>query len=205
MHVYSVEPESREKAQAAVIVASIASALALAWLIEVTGLRIPWWLDSPSVIGFYGIYWNWFDRRLWRAGWVRMLGLCAIPDLRGTWSGETVSSFDDRAGPHPVRVIIQQTWTRIIVEFHGGVSRSASNMAAFRLIAATGEIAYEYLNEPLPGAVATMHMHRGMARLAFPVDSMIPDRLDGTYYTGRDRQSHGEIRLRRTPLNVAYR
>lgn len=55
--------------------------------------------------------------------------------------------------------------------------------------------AYEYLNEPKSGAVATMHTHRGLARLSLRRDD--GDVLDGEYYTGRDRQHYGATWLRR--------
>jgi hypothetical protein len=52
---------------------------------------------------------------------------------------------------------------------------------------------YNYLNEPNPGTVETMHMHRWTARLVLTGT----DRLEGDYYTGRDRNNIGVIKLRR--------
>ena len=52
---------------------------------------------------------------------------------------------------------------------------------------------YDYLNEPNPGAEETMHMHRWTARLVLTAT----DRLEGDYYTGRDRNNIGVIELRR--------
>ena len=54
-------------------------------------------------------------------------------------------------------------------------------------------VIYDYLNEPNQDAVDTMHIHRGTGRLL-----LIDDRLEGDYYTGRDRRNTGTIRLQRT-------
>ncbi len=51
---------------------------------------------------------------------------------------------------------------------------------------------YEYVNEPNAHAVEGMHMHRGTARLVLSEDGRV---LEGEYYTGRDRKSHGTLRL----------
>jgi hypothetical protein len=52
---------------------------------------------------------------------------------------------------------------------------------------------YDYLNEPNSDAVDTMHMHRGTARLVLTET----DKLEGDYYTGRDRKNTGAMKLRR--------
>ena len=52
-------------------------------------------------------------------------------------------------------------------------------------------LSYEYRNEPKPHAAATMHPHRGMTRLGL----VSPGRLEGEYYTGRDRQNYGTLSL----------
>ena len=57
-------------------------------------------------------------------------------------------------------------------------------------------LSYEYLNEPVAAAGATMHAHRGTARLVLQGESD----LDGEYYTGRDRQQYGALRIHRIRL-----
>jgi predicted nucleotidyltransferase len=54
-------------------------------------------------------------------------------------------------------------------------------------------LSYEYENQPRPGAVKTMEIHFGTARLVF-VNGRY---LDGYYYSGRGRQEHGSIHLER--------
>ncbi len=58
-------------------------------------------------------------------------------------------------------------------------------------------LSYEYLNEPKAATSAlTMHTHRGTARLTVAVVDN-PRILDEEYYTGRDRQMYGSLRLER--------
>ncbi len=51
---------------------------------------------------------------------------------------------------------------------------------------------YEYVSEPNPGAVETLHIHYGTARV-----TLNDDNLEGEYYTGRGRLNIGTIRLHR--------
>ena len=71
----------------------------LAWLLHWTfqALRVivPWWLDAPSVMGFYGLLYSIFDKYLWRLKPMRKIGLVKVPDLNGTWKGYVSSSFND--------------------------------------------------------------------------------------------------------------
>jgi hypothetical protein len=60
-------------------------------------------------------------------------------------------------------------------------------------------LTYEYLNEPRTAAAVTMHMHRGVTRLRVEDKGRV---LDGDYFSGRDRQNYGAIRLERRPKPV---
>ena len=82
------------------------------------------------------------------------------------------------------------------VTLHTASSESRSLMAMMSKDDAGREVlTYEYRNEPRSGAVSTMHAHRGLARLSLRRED--GDILEGEYYTGRDRQHYGAIRLRR--------
>lgn len=50
----------------------------------------------------------------------------------------------------------------------------------------------EYINESDAHATEAMHMHRGTARLRLTDSGTV---LEGEYYTGRDRKSHGTLRV----------
>jgi hypothetical protein len=53
---------------------------------------------------------------------------------------------------------------------------------------------YEYSNTPRPGAASTMHAHRGTVRLG--INSSV-NKLEGEYYSGRDRANQGILTLTR--------
>ena len=45
------------------------------WFLQTVETSTPWWIDAPSVIGFYGLlYWA-SDERLWKLGILRKIGL----------------------------------------------------------------------------------------------------------------------------------
>lgn len=160
---------------------------------------VPWWVEVPSVMGFYGLFYALFDRRLWRITLLHRIGLVQLPDLNGTWEGFVKSSFDEYATQHYARVKISQRWTQISIRLDTDGSKSHSLSAAL-LTTNPNEImlSYEYLNEPkASNSAATMHTHRGTARLT--IDSVnAPGTLEGEYYTGRDRRMYGGVHLERS-------
>jgi SMODS-associating 2TM, beta-strand rich effector domain len=59
-------------------------------------------------------------------------------------------------------------------------------------------VTYEYANEPAADAVGSLHAHRGTARLVLTPNGKV---LEGDYYTGRDRKSHGVLRLEKNDVS----
>jgi len=191
MHPYATDSPERRQIPLALAVVSVVLALALSRL----PWRAPWWLDAPSVAAFYGFLYVWFDRHLWRAKWLRRIGLVSVPDLNGEWRGVILTSHDEDGRDHDVTVEIKQIWTRLCILLRADRSRSRSLVAAIHMDEPEGPaLVYEYRNEPASGAVDSMHIHYGTARLTLDTTD---DSLSGDYYTGRDRQTHGVIRLER--------
>jgi hypothetical protein len=90
---------------------------------------------------------------------------------------------------------IHQTWSNICVEFESATSRSFSRMAALNVTpGATQGLVYEYTNEPRGDAPVTMHAHPGFASHRMAPDGQT---MEVDYYTGRGRETHGTMRLRR--------
>lgn len=170
-----------------------------AWLLNRTfqelEFSLPWWIDAPSVVGFYGVFYTAFERYLWRLPILRATSLVKVPDLAGSWKGYVVSSFNAHGEKHEAAVEIRQSWTRISINLRTRNSKSHS-LTASLLTENQNAIAlsYEYLNEPRANGKATMHVHRGTARLTLSVDGQ---HLEGEYYSGRDRQNFGLLSLRR--------
>lgn len=158
-------------------------------------LSVPWWLDAPATMGFFSLFYFGFDWWAWRVPLLHTVGLVKTPRLAGKWKADIASSFGEQGNAHTAEVKITQTWTRMAVVLETERSRSASTVAGIVPDAPGGALlTYEYMNEPKSMAEPTMHMHRGVARLRLANDGRV---LDGDYYSGRDRQNHGALRLER--------
>jgi predicted pore-forming effector associated with SMODS systems len=194
MHGYSTD--SGERRVVPLLLASVA--IALGWIssriLAVTHLPVPWWLDAPSSLAFYGALYALFDAYLWRNVLVSKLGLVRIPNLAGQWHGYLVSSFDGHEKHHQLVITIFQSWTQITVFLTTGTSISRSCAAVIQVDDPEGvALIYQYQNQPLADAMKTMHMHYGTAMLRLSNGGC----LVGDYYAGRDRRTFGRIYCRK--------
>jgi hypothetical protein len=194
MHGYSTD--SGERRVVPLLLAS--AAIILAWvssrILAITELSVPWWLDAPSSLAFYGILYSLFDTYLWRNCLVSKLGLARIPNLAGRWNGYVISSFDGHAKRHHFVINIFQSWTHIAIFLTTATSMSRSCAAIIQVDDPDGvALIYQYQNQPLADAMKTMHMHYGTAVLKVTNG----DCLSGDYYAGRDRRTFGRICCRR--------
>lgn len=194
MHSYSTDSNERERVLLGLAALAIALALGLSKLLQATHLSVPWWLDAPSTMGFYGILFKCFDKSLWRWVSIRWTRLLKVPNLAGEWHGHVLSSFDDHKKPHEVTVRINQTWTQIMVLLSSATSDSHTLTASIEVNTPEGVVlTYQYENQPKPGSVKTMEIHIGTARLVL-TDGRA---LKGYYYSGRGRREYGSIHLER--------
>jgi len=194
MHGYSTDSDERRVVP--LLLATLA--ISLAWLssklLVVIHLSVPWWVDAPSLMAFYGALNSLFDRYLWRNGLVSKLGLVRIPNLAGQWHGYLVSSFDGHENRHHLVITIFQSWTHIAVFLTTATSMSRSCAAVIQVDDPEGvALIYQYQNQPLADAMKTMHMHYGTAMLRVSDDGC----LVGDYYAGRDRRTFGRIYCRK--------
>ncbi len=195
MHSYATEPSERQRVIPALVVLSVLLALGLSRLIQHYSLPVPWWLDSPSVLGFYGLLNTLFNRRVWKLA--RKLGLVGVPNLGGVWEGSLNSSHDNYQEGHLVTVEIEQTWDQMGVTLRTSHSSSRSTAASLISEGSTGAVlTYTYMNEPTVVAKDTMHTHRGTTYLTLRQEGE-DETLEGEYYTGRGRQSVGKVMLKK--------
>jgi len=199
MHPYTTDSDERKYIPFLVAVGSILAAWGLYKIFEIIKLVPPWWVDAPSVVGFYGVFYKLFDKWLWQWGVFRKIKLVRVRDLNGTWQGHAASSFDQHATRHDATIKIHQTWSKINISLETSNSKSKSVIAAI----ITGEpeatlLSYEYFNEPKANAVPRMHAHRGTARLHLHKREA-GETLEGEYYSGRDRQNYGSLQFTREP------
>lgn len=127
--------------------------------------------------------------------------LSTLKNLNGTWVG-TITTSHNGGTSVPCVVRVRQTWTRMAIELETEHSRSRTTMAAF-YEEQPGDVGlkYEYVCEPRNLATPTMQTHRGVCMLAITM-SQNGLRLGGDYFTGRGRETRGEITLTRVAKNM---
>jgi hypothetical protein len=198
MHGYSTDSDERRVVPLFLALVAISLAWLSSKLLEVTHLAVPWWVDAPSLMVFYGALYTLFDKYVWKNGFACKLGLVKIPNLAGCWRGYLISSFDGHAKRHNLVINIFQTWTQLAVFLATATSISRSCAAVIQVGDPEGvALIYQYQNQPLADATRTMHMHFGTAMLRVSDGGC----LVGDYYSGRDRRTYGRICCRRQVAN----
>jgi hypothetical protein len=196
MHPYATDSHERVK----VLLGIAALSAVLAWVLAIFLKQFPWWdnfwwIDVPSVFGVYMILLALFDQHGWKWRIIRTLHLVSVPNLNGTWVGTIRSSADAFSKKHNVSVSIKQNWTSICITLQAENSHSFSRIAGVIIDDPTGIVlSYEYQNIPNVDAVRTMHIHFGSARLQL-AEHNGRRTLIGSYYSGRDRETQGEMKL----------
>ena len=194
MHDYAIDSRERVLVVRILFMASaVVSGVATA-LIPPDLIPMRWLLPLPSIALVFGVsYWA-FDNWLWRWRFLRTLRLVSLPDLRGAWEGTVASSYTEFEKTQPVDVTIEQTWTKLAVRLNAAESRSWSVTGSVLANAPEGLVlTYLFDNEPRAEAAGTMQRFRGTTVLVCAE----PGRLEGHYYTGRGRATHGALKLRR--------
>jgi SMODS-associating 2TM, beta-strand rich effector domain len=198
VHDYSSDASDRKIVPPILAVAGIGLALSLSVAARAVGITTPWWIDAPSVMGFYGFLRWGFDRWGWRRTIARWK-VSAIPDISGTWRGEIASSFEGEKAIEAT-MWIRQSWTRIGIVVETASSRSESCMACLNEDEGhSGRLRYEYRNTPRPLTVATLNPHRGLVNLELGSDV---ESLAGEYFTDEKRFSSGRLSFRRVDHRV---
>ena len=200
MHGYSTDSGERRVVPLLLASAAITLAWASSKILAVMHFSLPWWVDAPSTLGFYGALYTLFDRNLWKNRLLRKVGLVRVPNLTGRWHGYLISSFDAHVKRRDLMINIFQSWTQIAVFLTTTSSISRSCAAVIQVDDPDGlSLTYQYQNQPLANAMKTMHMHYGTAMLRMSDD----DSLTGDYYAGRDRRTFGRICCRKEHSTAA--
>ncbi len=191
MHTYATDAEDRNIVPMILAVVAIAATLIFIFVIQTLKIQIPWWIDAPSIMGFYGIFYQIYNRALWRTQF-GLLHLSQIPDVNGIWAGVLTSSYNNGTKIDIV-VYIKQTWSKIAIRTETATSTSFTTMAALNTDESLDPgLKYEYLSEPEAFATETMHIHKGTGHLRLSSDNRT---LIGEYYTGRGRHTFGTLEL----------
>jgi len=197
MHPYATDSDERKKILLWLATISIFMSWLLHIIFQTINFSPPWWSDIPSFVGFYEIFFLLFNKWLWKFNFFRKVGLVKTPILSGEWDGYTVSSHDNHEKQTKATIVVFQTWTEIRVKLVTSTSKSYSQTAS--IITNNPDcivLSYDYINEPRPDALKTMHSHRGMATHEY-VSNKEGETLDGNYFTGRDRKTFGALIFKR--------
>lgn len=197
MHAYATDSMERAHILFCIAALSIIAAYGLHRIFFALNFIAPWWLEVPSPLGFYGIFYTAFDRWLWKWILFRKIGLVKVPELNGAWNGSLTSSFHEHSQQLKAEIRISQTWTQIRIVLETEASKSNSKIAAILTEDPDCiELSYEYLNEPRAKADKGMQTHRGTAHFIFR-KTKDSESLKGEYYSGRDRQNYGTLEFKR--------
>lgn len=190
MHAYATDVD-RKGVPIVIAIISIGVTLLFLYITQALKITIPWWADTPSVMGFYGILYTIYDRFLWQQH-IGSIRFSNIPDVSGVWAGELTSSYNNETKIDIV-FYIHQTWSRIAIRTETATSTSFTTMAALNTDESLDPgLKYEYLSEPGAFATPTMQIHKGFGHLQLSTDGRS---MTGNYYTGRGRQTYGTIKL----------
>jgi hypothetical protein len=195
MHPYVSNVDGRRSLYIVLAAGATVSAFLLREILQSVSVQPPWWIDAPSVLGFFGLYWTVFDHVVWRWRVARWVNWTDAPDLSGSWTATVDTTHEGAPFATQGRVKIRQTASRLSVSIRWDQSRSYSVSGIVQIGGgAEPELIYQYVNEPNPNALATMQIHRGTAWL----ELVSPTELVGEYYSGRGRRQVGKLSLVRT-------
>ena len=113
------------------------------------------------------------------------------PILAKKYCGELIFTWNDDMGNRPVKMIIEQTYLNIKVDFITDESSSKSINAAIDYIDGGPYLIYLYRNEPNPNLREISSMHYGHAKFDL---SKGTENLSGGYFT--DRKTVGSINVK---------
>lgn len=165
-------------------------------LLKQNQIDVPFYIELPSIPTVYGLLFYLFNKYLWKYPIFRKLGIVVADDLNGKWEGTIKSSYDQYQKAIKAELTIEQTATRIKICGTFAESKSVSIHENFSRSEIDNKVAlfYFFRNEPRYDAVETMAIHEGSANL---IHDESADTLTGYYYSGRDRNNHGTIEVKR--------
>lgn len=193
MHSFSTN-SNRVKTYSAIAVLSVLVAMAVNWLTGFLNISNSWLISAPTLGAVYtGLYFL-VDKVAWRWPVLRMVGLIDDIPISGKYEGEVYSDYDKKK--HPVKVDIDQTWTKILVRFEATKDKTSESCSISASCENVGNgnvrLNYTFRNKPNPGiADDDMKMHEGTTDLLIKKNG----KANGRYFNDRPRA--GTILLKR--------
>ncbi len=154
-------------------------------------------IAPPSALMIFGLLFFVFDQHVWKWHYFYKFGVITIPDISGVWKGKLNSSKDDKE--QEVKLLVTQTYSKIIFIFDSHISSSQSKMAMIEKIGRNQiKLRWEYFAEPKTGIGKNNFRHYGVSMATIDGDGKKGDfktKMKATYYTESERDSSGNINL----------
>ncbi|MEH1058765.1 hypothetical protein V6U89_26580 [Micromonospora sp. CPCC 206171] len=187
MHVYS-SSDNRTSALGAIAVGAVLLAIGANVAFQALGIGPAWLFSPPAVAASFGLLYHAMDTRAWRWAPLHRLGVIQVPVLAGVYDGQLISSYQQTT--LPVRICIDQSWTKIAVRFDVLPPTSSTSYSITAALADVGHhharLTYTYRNQTRPGvAEADMNDHDGTAEVVIDTRT---GQLTGRYFNFRGRQ-----------------
>ncbi len=192
-HPYATDSNERKNVLFILAILSVIICYGIYYILEHKTIEVSYWISIPSVFGVFGFLYLIFNEWLWRISFMHKIKLVRVPVIAGEWTGTLKSSYDNFQANKNIRIIVYQTWTEILIVLETESSTSYSHSASiFTSNPHCYTLTYEYVNNPIPAALHTMHMHIGTTTLEKNEKS---NEMVGCYYSGRDRNNVGDIAI----------
>src|SRR5258708_39014088 len=108
MHPYQTEDQFKTYKTIIALIVSVFAAYRLSLFLDQYPNLNKWWIDYPSVFGFFGIFVLIFDNFLWKLRPLQYLSFFRIPNINGIWDVEIKTSSDKFEEPRQGRMQIYQ-------------------------------------------------------------------------------------------------
>ncbi len=201
MHPYSIDSSERFWIPLAILIVSVFCALGAKLYLDSLNLHntlgeffyiVSLFVDL-SVIIFYEVFYLIFDKWLWKLPLIPV----KVPNLNGEWKGTLDSNYNETNDNSLTRVTpkmeITQTWQDIEIRLKTDQSTSETVTAAFFTKNPNAvKLSYQYLSDPNPHTIESMHKHEGTGWVTLSKDRKS---FEGSYYNGRDSENHGSIKF----------
>ena len=190
MHQYHFEESNRKNIYLIISIISILLSYFL-YIYVIVNVNIPWWLESPSILGIFCFLMWIYKIFLWNKFPFSYFSFTKIPDLNGEWKVKIESSFANFQNTDGEAHIKQNAYSMSIY-LETINSKSYSEIADIRIGKdnQSFDIIYTYNNKPKSKAKSTMEIHTGTVYLT---SNKQLTKLEGYYYSGRGRKNFGDI------------
>lgn len=191
MHQYQTDDSVKTNFLIIAVLLAVALTYLFAAAMDKLQIQIPWYFESPSILGVFGAIYLLYDKWLWKTKWVQKLDGIKTPNISGEWNVDILTSHNDFSEKIAGKAIIRQSAFKISIALETEASISNSIHAALMRTEKISEyeLTYNYINHPKANSAKTMNIHLGTVHIAVH-DSKS---MDGEYFAGRNRQNYGRI------------